>query len=368
MHPYLRLQLGLRPAGTEGAGDRDRSRGSPAKAPAASEPLHASLHAPLLRRVLGKALIDRFCSFGHPHCEDRPASPPPARAAADQEPSPRPPVPAPPAAAPPAAPRPRPRDLCQIAESCPYGVLFAASATPRPPYALFVPPGAGSGGAARVELTLLGPAWRLYPWALGALAEALRIGVGKDRRSWTVTGVHRVPPDRRPEPLAGADLARLPPTLAPDLLNLAIEPYLAPQPVTVLLLSPARLLRDGRLLPGKASVPFELLIARILDRFAGLYGSDASDALRPEIRGAIEAEAARVPVVEDDTRWLEVHDYSARSRSELLLGGKVGRIVYAEGAARFLPILRAGEILHLGKNTASGCGRIAVDLPPPPAP
>jgi hypothetical protein len=57
-----------------------------------------------------------------------------------------------------------------------------------------------------------------------------------------------------------------------------------------------------------------------------------------------------------------VPDYSARSRSELLLGGKVGRTVYGASAARFLPLLRAGEILHVGKNAASGNGRIQVAL------
>jgi hypothetical protein len=44
----------------------------------------------------------------------------------------------------------------------------------------------------------------------------------------------------------------------------------------------------------------------------------------------------------------------------MLLGGKMGRVIYGDGAARFLPILRAGEILHVGKNAASGCGRIEV--------
>jgi CRISPR-associated endoribonuclease Cas6 len=51
----------------------------------------------------------------------------------------------------------------------------------------------------------------------------------------------------------------------------------------------------------------------------------------------------------------------------MLLGGKVGRLVYGGEAARFLPILRAGEILHVGKNAASGCGRLRVVLPEPPA-
>lgn len=372
MQPYLRFRLHLLANDSGGSVDGDRPRSSPNDERDAPGP---TLTGPLLRRVVGKALVDRFCPFGRPLCEERPPPGPRARVAGDGEPSsgraaPGAPVGGPSRAAAHTAGRPLgPVDLCRLAETCPYGVLFAASLTPRPPYALFVPPGAENGAAGSVELTLFGSAWRLYPWALGALATALRNGVGKKRRSWRVKAVLRVPPGQPPEPLATSGLARLPPDLAPDLLNLALEPYLAPQPVTVLFLSPARLLRDGRLLPGREPVPFELLIARILDRFAGLYGSEASEVLRPEIRAAIEAEAARVPVVEDGTRWLEVRDYSARSRSELLLGGKVGRTTYGEGAARFLPILRAGEALHVGKNAASGCGRIQVDLPPPvPAP
>ncbi len=59
---------------------------------------------------------------------------------------------------------------------------------------------------------------------------------------------------------------------------------------------------------------------------------------------------------------MEVAYYSARSDAELLFGGKIGRLVYGEEAARFLPLLRAGEIVHLGKNPTSGCGRMRVDL------
>lgn len=191
----------------------------------------------------------------------------------------------------------------------------------------------------------------------------MRRGLGKQRRPWAVREVRRVAPDRRTEPLPRAESAAVPPDLAPDLVGLGVEPFLGVQPVTVDLLSPARLLRDGRLLPGAEPVPFALLVARILDRFAGLYGDHGSEVLRPEIRSVLEAEAVRVPLPADQTRWIDVRDYSARSGSEMLLGGKVGRLVYGGEAARFLPILRAGEVLHLGKNTAAGCGRIQVDLP-----
>jgi hypothetical protein len=227
-----------------------------------------------------------------------------------------------------------------------------------------VPAASSDRGTARLEVTLFGPAWRLYPWVLAALAEALRRGIGKTRQVWVLREVYRIQRDGELERLAGGDLTALSATVRPDLLGLSIEPHLARQPVAIDLLSPARLLRDGRLLPGAEPVPLALVVARILDRFADLYGGEASEILRREIRAVVEAEAERVPVLVDGTRWVEVHDYSARGRSELLLGGKVGRVVYGGEAARFLPILRSGEILHVGKNAASGCGRIKVELPP----
>jgi hypothetical protein len=331
MHPYLRLQILIRPL------DDDRP---------------AELAAPLVRRVLGKALIDIFCPFGQPHCEA------PRRRGGEQVP---------------------PAELCHLAESCPYGVLFAASRGARPPYAVYVPSDRDDDD--RIEITLFGPAWRFYPWLLQALRKALRTGLGKERRTYDVHAVYRVNPDSSWAEICSSDLSELLPTLPPDFLEVSMLPEPSPpaplpegegsveepfpsrqETVEVQLLSPTRLIHDGKLLPGHRPVPFALLVARILDRFRGLFGDDAGEILRPEIRRAVEAEAAHVPLVSDETRWIEVQDYSARNRSELLLGGKVGRLIYGVEAARFLPILKAGEILHVGKNPTSGCGRIAVDL------
>jgi hypothetical protein len=243
-------------------------------------------------------------------------------------------------------------------------VLFAANSSPRPPFALHAAQSEDEGDT--LEITLYSGAWRFYPWVLRSLARAFAVGLGSDRRPWKIDEVDRVRPDRSRERLCGADLTRLDPALAPDALGLGTEPFLASQPVEIRLLSPTRLLQDGRLLPGRAPVPFELLVARILDRFRGLYGDDAGEILHPAIRKVVEDEASRVPLLASETEWLEVKDYSARSGAELLLGGKVGRLVYGSGAARFFPILQAGEILHVGKNPTSGCGRIEVRLPAAP--
>ncbi len=318
MPSYLRLHVQVRPAAEPQDSD------DPPLAP------------PLVRRVLGKALIEVFCPFGEPCCQARQAR---------------------------GSPRATPEELCHLAKSCPYGVLFAGSLSGRPPFALHIPDH-GSESSGLIEVSLFGPGWRSYPWLLSALQRALAGGLGKARRRWEIEQVLRVDPDRGRQPLCDGDLSTLSPTVPPAELELSVEQYIAPRRVAVELLSPTRLLRDGKLVRGGAPVFFELLIARILDRFRGLYGATPSELLRPQVRAVIESEAARVPLISDQTRWVEVADYSARSDSELLFGGKIGRLVYGEEAARFLPILRAGEIVHLGKNPTSGCGRMRVDFSP----
>jgi hypothetical protein len=173
--------------------------------------------------------------------------------------------------------------------------------------------------------------------------------------------VERIAPDGTQAALCGPDLAALHADLPPDLLAPSLDPFLAATSVTVDLLSPCRLKTDQRLLR-RGPIPLDVLVARILDRYRDLYG-DASGLLRPDIRRIVLDEAAQVPLLTDGTRWIDVHDYSARRDQEMLMGGLVGRLVYGRGAGRFVPILRVGEILHVGKNAASGCGRIRVLLP-----
>lgn len=319
---YLRLQVQVRSV--------PGPAGIPVARPGYDRNGRSGLSANLVRRCLGKALIDALCPFGEPRCQ-----PAPVRGISS----------------------PSPDAACDLARSCAYGVLYASSSTRRPPFAIHVP---RLRDHQLIELTLYGPGCRYYPWLLRALKNALTDGLGKARARWRIGQVWRVPMQGRGEKLCGSDFSSLAPALRMEQLQLAAGEYAAPQPVEVRLLSPARLIQDGKLIPGRAPVPFEILIARVLDRFQGLYGDGGSRVLQPEVREALEAAAAQVPLVVNDTRWVEVYDYSARQRKELRFGGKVGRLVYGEGAARFMPILRAGEILHVGKNPTSGCGRIGV--------
>ena len=297
----------------------------------------AELSVPVLRRVLGRALIEGYCPPGEPLCQ-------PKRSGKGRP--------------------PEPGELCALAASCPYGVLFAASASPRPPYTLYLhrPPGAGA--SLFLEVTLFGPGWRMYPWVGRALEVALRRGVGRDRRKWEVQSVFQVTGPRSRRRLCGRELKAIPVDLQPTALPLpgsVAKPSRSGQPVRIDLLSPTRLVDGSRLLRDGTPVPFRLLVARTLDRFHGLFDGPGGRGALPGGLGELAKEAERVPLLEDRTRRHALHDYSARSGREIRLDGRVGRLLYGAEAARFLPVLRMAEILHIGKNPASGCGRVRVE-------
>lgn len=278
-----------------------------------------------LRRVFGRELLELFCPFGEPLCQ--------------------------------ATSTEFPRSRCAQTSSCPYGVLFATCQRRRPPFAFHVfPP---TRNFAVTELTLLGDAWRLYPWALGALNRALRRGLGKKRQQFRVDMI-TVLTSEGPVQVCDGDLRRIPCDLKPQELWPGAVLGNIDAPLAVDFLSPTRLLRDGRLLPVGEPVTFALLVARCLDRAEGIFGNAFRAHMPPGPRSAIEAAAAQVPLLRDETRWVKQRDYSARHRREFSLDGLSGRLTFGQPASRFLPLLRAAEVLHVGKNPAAGCGRLSV--------
>ncbi len=316
-HTYLRLRCDCVPEPGDAASNGGSLR--------AARPLDA----PIARRVLGKALIERFCPFGQPLCEE-------LKGLAT------------------------PLERCALAQACPYGLLFAASLTARPPFALYVPVSPARGQTV-LELTLFGPAVSLFAWTVDAVVRALASGIGSRRVPYRVVSVTRLHADGSATQLS-AGSAAMAPRLVPDSLPLceAIDPH---SPVLVEFLSPTRLTVDGRLLMGGGAPPLAIVVARILDRFRDLFGEEALGA-RAWRRGIV-ALAQSVDVVVDEVEWMEVDDYSARTGREMSLDGKVGRALFGAGAGAFLPILRLGEVLHLGKNAASGCGRIRASVAGP---
>lgn len=75
---------------------------------------------------------------------------------------------------------------------------------------------------------------------------------------------------------------------------------------------------------------------------------------------ALLEKSKEVQIKEQKTRWWDWERYSSRQKTRMNLGGVIGEITYEGSIKAFLPLLRAGEIFHVGKNTSFGLGKYSI--------
>ena len=105
--------------------------------------------------------------------------------------------------------------------------------------------------------------------------------------------------------------------------------------------------------------PIRSSIKQLLRRLTLLHACHGGAAPAWDHRAWIAA-AAAVTVVDAATTWRDRERYSTRQHARMRLGGWQGRVRFTGPWRPFSPLLRAGELVHLGQGTAFGLGRIRV--------
>ncbi len=99
------------------------------------------------------------------------------------------------------------------------------------------------------------------------------------------------------------------------------------------------------------------MVRRILE-LAYFYQPDAQ--IDWEFHSLLVA-ANKVEILFSSLHWVDIERYSNRQRTTLKLGGFVGKLTLQGKMTPFLPVLYASEVLHVGKGTTFGLGKIRVD-------
>jgi hypothetical protein len=238
------------------------------------------------------------------------------------------------------------------------GSALARGRTVAHPFVLEPPGGAPTevppGGQLTLGLTLVGRAIALAPYFLAACREMGRRGVGRGRgRFRLVRGVAAEPGDLKGRlvydgeadlmapavpPWSGADLPR-----APE----------ATERITLEFVTPTRLRQDADLV---VRPEFATLATALLRRVSVLAEVHCGARADLDAKAILES-AKAVRAVESDLRWHDWERYSARQDTRMALGGFLGRITFEGPLAPWWPLLRVGEVLHVGKGTAFGLGK-----------
>lgn len=209
-----------------------------------------------------------------------------------------------------------------------------------------------------LDLLLYGRATGYLPYFLHAFEQAAAVGLGRGEARLSLEGADQVD-------LHGASEWRSIYRMGAGVTSLeAGEPELPPMPpaATVHLHTPLRVQHRGRNVTPERFV-FADLFGSLLRRISMLTYFHTDTPLETDF-AALTQLARGVPVRDAELRWHDWTRYSSRQRTEMQLGGLVGRFgVDLAGLEALWPYLWLGQWSHAGKAASMGLGRYTLSSP-----
>lgn len=211
------------------------------------------------------------------------------------------------------------------------------------------------------NLVLIGRAIDYLPYFIVTFRELGKMGIGKQRGKFQLTGItSKNPITNEEEVIYKRDSLVHNSNLAVSFSEIKSMPPPDSKRLGIKFITMTRLKYNGRYI----DIPhFHIIIRSLLGRISSLAYFHSNERLELDFSGMIQA-AEQVSLVFSTASWVDWERYSSRQRRRMKLGGIVGTACYDLSPPGdfelFWPWLKLGELVHLGKNTAFGLGKIAV--------
>jgi len=259
---------------------------------------------------------------------------------------------------------------CPLGDRCPYAYVFETSPpedardfagnkeVPRP--YVFEPPEDtkmeyAPGERMRFGFTVVGRAADYMPYFIYAFSRMGEEGVGRRKARYELERVVARNPltGTREEIYKGGIVRnRRLPTVWEDAAEAARK--LDEERLRIEFLTPAFVKFRGKVSPEAPT--FAALTQSLLIRVPMLSAVHCGEVWREDFRALVER-AGEVDTVTDETTWVSFRRYSSFKKRTEALEGVVGIVEYAGPLGEFLPLLKIGELTHLGKRAVFGLGR-----------
>ena len=106
-------------------------------------------------------------------------------------------------------------------------------------------------------------------------------------------------------------------------------------------------------------IEFHVLTRNLLRRISSLSYFHCNEKFQVDFKSLIE-KASAVKQIKSDTHWFDWKRYSTRQEEWMSLGGVTGAVSYEGDLTEFMPLLKLGEYVHLGKGTSFGLGKYEI--------
>jgi len=208
------------------------------------------------------------------------------------------------------------------------------------------------------HLILVGRAVDYIPYFIFAFEELGRIGIGKNRGKYRLEEVISINKDRRILIYDGKSHIRDEYGVI-DSVNLVLEALqLDYHQITLRFITPTRIKYGGKL---TKVIDFEVVMRNLLRRLSWLAEVHCEEKWDMDWKRLLKRAKERVNTVHSDLRWHDWERYSQRQATKLKMGGFLGEITFEGDLTEFLPFLKLGEYLHIGKGTVYGLGKYEID-------
>jgi hypothetical protein len=269
---------------------------------------------------------------------------------------------------------------CLLKNTCAYPYIFETAPPPGAeklrgldqiprPYVI-EPPTAGRalyqpGERLDFGLVLVGRALDYLPYFIFAFRELGNAGLGPGRGQYELAEVdaEETGGPRRIFSAAEGVLHASPHRVTSTDLAAPSNGSSPPRRLGVHFLTPARIQSEGAM---RQEVSFQELIRALLRRLSSLCYFHCGHELPVDFKALIER-AASVRTATSTLHWQNQKRFSGRQEQWIEMSGVVGRVEYEAPAGDdlrpFLPLLAAGEWVHVGKGTVMGLGRYQLESP-----
>lgn len=208
------------------------------------------------------------------------------------------------------------------------------------------------------SMKLIGSAIDFYPYVIHAVQRMAAFGFTRKKAAFDLVTVAMVQPDGQLlqiyDGAAQKLFTRIETRKVPELQN---APASSADSVLLEFVSPTRFKVNKRY---SADFTFRQLVFVMLRRHLELvhfYGN--ADDIDWEFHDLLVA-ADEIHMSEIKLNWLDHHRYSNRQRQDMMMGGVVGTIRLKGDLSIFYPLLQSAAVMHVGKGTTFGLGRIEI--------
>ena len=200
------------------------------------------------------------------------------------------------------------------------------------------------------SLILIGKAIDYLPYFVYTFEEMGRKGLGKGRGRCELNRI-----TRDGETIYTSSEKRL--TDLPQASTTSLDSQVSnPEIIRIRFITPTRLKFNNDFI---LDLEFHHLIRNLLRRASSLSYFHCGRRLDIDFKGMIER-AEKVETRERALQWYDWERYSNRQNTRMKLGGFTGMVEFKGDIGEFIPILRLGESIHVGKGTSFGLGKYEI--------